>query len=126
MRRTWEDILWIPSLIGNDSLLLLQSVNRKCSTIYNTLVGKEVANRSRFRYRPDVPFRHITEELGFENDAECEAFIVKHNAGNFIKTKESAKEDGTNKIVLETAKALPTIEAAKSAAFKKVDIKGQI
>ncbi|KAK6509861.1 hypothetical protein TWF481_004590 [Arthrobotrys musiformis] len=77
-------------------------------------------------YRPDVPFRHITEELGFENDAECEAFIVKHNAGNFIKTKESAKEDGTNKIVLETAKALPTIEAAKSAAFKKVDIKGQI
>ncbi|KAF3161421.1 hypothetical protein TWF106_006176 [Orbilia oligospora] len=77
-------------------------------------------------YRPDIPFRHITEELGFENDAECEAFLVKHNAGNFIKTKESAKDDGINKIVLETAKALPTVEAAKAVAFKKVDIKGQI
>lgn len=77
-------------------------------------------------YRPDIPFRHITEELGFENDAECEAFIVKHNAGNFIKTKESSKDDGTNKIVLETVKALPIIEAAKAVAFKKVDIKGQI
>ncbi|KAK6356682.1 hypothetical protein TWF718_001022 [Orbilia javanica] len=77
-------------------------------------------------YRPDIPFRHITEELGFENDAECEAFIVKHNAGNFIKTKESSKDEGNSKIVLETAKALPTIEGAKAAAFKKVDIKGQI
>ncbi|KAK6333862.1 hypothetical protein TWF730_004045 [Orbilia blumenaviensis] len=77
-------------------------------------------------YRPDVPFRHITEELGFENDAECEAFIVKHNAGNFIKTKDNPKDDGNSKIVLETAKALATIEVAKAAAFKKVDIKGQI
>ncbi|EPS41669.1 hypothetical protein H072_4435 [Dactylellina haptotyla CBS 200.50] len=82
-------------------------------------------------YRPDVPFRHVTEELGFENDAECEAFLVKYNAGDFIKTKQVTKGEGenkqtTDKIILETQRALPTFEAAKAAAFKKVDIKGQI
>ncbi|KAF3922969.1 hypothetical protein ABW20_dc0102418 [Dactylellina cionopaga] len=77
-------------------------------------------------YRPDVLFRHVTEELGFENDAECEAFLVKHNAGDFLKTKESTKEGGDSKIILETARAMPTIDAARGAAFKRVDIKGQI
>ncbi|KAJ6258489.1 hypothetical protein Dda_6531 [Drechslerella dactyloides] len=77
-------------------------------------------------YRPDIPFRHITEELGFENDSECEAFFVKHNAADFIKTKEDASPGGTGKIILETQKAFPTLEAAKAAAFKRVDIKGQI
>ncbi|KAK6531656.1 hypothetical protein TWF694_002833 [Orbilia ellipsospora] len=82
-------------------------------------------------YRPDVPFRHITEELGFENDAECEAFLVKHNAGQFIKTKQTTKGEGdeqqmVDKVTLETQKAMTTFEAAKAAAFKKVDIKGQI
>ncbi|KAK6337761.1 hypothetical protein TWF696_001241 [Orbilia brochopaga] len=77
-------------------------------------------------YRPDIPFRHITEELGFENDSECEAFFVKHNAADFIKTKDDANAGGKGKIVLETQRALPTLEAAKAAAFKRVDIKGQI
>ncbi|KAF3938933.1 hypothetical protein ABW19_dt0201481 [Dactylella cylindrospora] len=71
-------------------------------------------------YRPDILLRHITEELGFENDAECEAFLVKHNAADFMKTKDNGKR------VLETQKVAPIFEAAKAAAFKKVDIKGQI
>ncbi|EWC47240.1 hypothetical protein DRE_03359 [Drechslerella stenobrocha 248] len=76
-------------------------------------------------YRPEIAFRHITEELGFENDSECEAFFVKQNFSDFVKTKDT-NDDSKGKTVLETQRAYATIEAAKSAAFKRVDIKGQI
>lgn len=70
-------------------------------------------------YRPDIPLRHITEELGFENDEECHAFIVKNNGEAFLETKKDETK-------LQTQKALPTFQAGRAAAFRKVDIKGQI
>jgi len=62
----------------------------------------------------------LTEELGFENDVECETFLVNYNVQHLLEKKP----DGTLK--LQTAQALPALEAAKKMAFGKVDIKGQI
>ena len=71
------------------------------------------------RYKPDVKLRFITEELGFESDDESARFICEHGGQDFL-------EERDNGVRLLTGKALNIFEPAKQAAFKKVDIKGQI
>ncbi|KAI9754344.1 MAG: hypothetical protein M4579_004742 [Chaenotheca gracillima] len=70
-------------------------------------------------YKPDVKIRFITEELGFESDGESVQFLVDHNAQALIEERE----DG---IRLLSGKAGQLFETSKTAAFRKVDIKGQI
>ncbi|KAI9876964.1 MAG: hypothetical protein M1830_005185 [Pleopsidium flavum] len=70
-------------------------------------------------YKPDVVLRFITEELGFESDEESARFICDHGAQSLLEERE----DGVR---LLTGKAGSVFETAKNAAFKRVDIKGQI
>jgi len=71
------------------------------------------------RYKPDVKLGYLTEELAFDDDAECAAFLCDHGAEQYLEKKA----DG---LVLQTGKAGAVFQAAKDAAFRKVDIKGQI
>ncbi|ESU11197.1 hypothetical protein FGSG_05262 [Fusarium graminearum PH-1] len=70
-------------------------------------------------YKPDVKLRFITEELGFESDADAAQFVIDHQGQHLL-------EDRTDYIAFLTGKAGPLFEAARSTAFQKVDIKGQI
>lgn len=70
------------------------------------------------RYKPDVRLRFITEELGFESDDESARFICEHGGQDFL-------EERDNGVRLLTGKATNYFDA-KQAAFRKVDIKGQI
>lgn len=70
-------------------------------------------------YKPSVKLRFITEELGFESDADAAQFIIDHQGQHLL-------EDRTENIAFLTGKAGPLFEGARSDAFRKVDIKGQI
>ena len=74
------------------------------------------------RYKPDVKLRFVTEELGFESDEESAQFIIDHageSSANLLQEK-----DGDVRLL--TGKAGGVFETARAAAFKQVDIKGQI
>ncbi|MCJ1227595.1 hypothetical protein MMC12_004251 [Toensbergia leucococca] len=70
-------------------------------------------------YKPAVKLRFITEELGFESDEESARFLCDYGAQTFLEERE----DG---VCLLTGKVGNTLEVAKDAAFKRVDIKGQM
>ncbi|KAI5463518.1 SAC3/GANP/Nin1/mts3/eIF-3 p25 family-domain-containing protein [Mariannaea sp. PMI_226] len=70
-------------------------------------------------YKPSVKLRFITEELGFESDADAAQFIIDQKGQHLL-------EDGAEHIVFLTGKAGSLFESARSDAFRKVDIKGQI
>jgi hypothetical protein len=63
--------------------------------------------------------RFITEELGFESDADAAQFVIDHHGQHLL-------EDRSDYIAFLTGKAGSLFETARSAAFEKVDIKGQI
>lgn len=71
------------------------------------------------RYKPDVRLRFITEELGFESDADAAQFIIDHNGQHLL-------EERSEYIAFLAGKAGPLFEAPRTAAFRRVDIKGQI
>ncbi|OCK86037.1 hypothetical protein K432DRAFT_388149 [Lepidopterella palustris CBS 459.81] len=75
-------------------------------------------------YKPDVKIRFLTEELGFESDPECIEFLTVHHAGDFLEQK--SEPDGKLTLRMLTSKAGPLFDTLRSAAFSKVDIKGQI
>ena len=66
-----------------------------------------------------MKLRFVTEELGFESDDESARFICDHGGQAFL-------EDREGEVQLLTGKALRFFEPARTAAFKRVDIKGQI
>lgn len=70
-------------------------------------------------YKPDVRLRFITEELGFESDADAAQFIINYNGQGLL-------EDRTEYIAFLTGKAGSLFENARKEAFRIVDIKGQI
>ncbi|KAF2019319.1 hypothetical protein BU24DRAFT_342232 [Aaosphaeria arxii CBS 175.79] len=70
-----------------------------------------------------IALRFLTDELGFENDRECCAFLEAHNAQNMI--EEKVNDNGTQ-LRVNFKGAAPHFEALRAAAFSKVDIKGQI
>ena len=71
------------------------------------------------RYKPDVNIRFITEELGFESDEQSARFLLDHGS-------EELLEEKAGTVRLLTGKAGRMFEGAKTAAYKIVDIKGQI
>ncbi|KAF4509130.1 hypothetical protein G6O67_005431 [Ophiocordyceps sinensis] len=70
-------------------------------------------------YKPDLKLRFLTEELAFESDADTAQFIVDRQGQHLL-------EDRQEYIAFLSGKAGSFFEDAKSAAFRKVDIKGQI
>ncbi|CAL3971538.1 unnamed protein product [Diplocarpon coronariae] len=70
-------------------------------------------------YKPDLRLRYITEELGFESDGDAAQFICDYNGQHLL-------EERANELRFISSKAGPLFEAAKSEAFRTVDIKGQI
>jgi hypothetical protein len=65
-----------------------------------------------------VDVRFITDELGFESDAECVEFLEKRNAEIF--------EHAEGKLKIKTKEALEAFELDKRRLFRVVDIKGQL
>lgn len=61
----------------------------------------------------------LTEELAFESAQDCAQFICEYGGEHLLETK-------TDGPILAAAKAGQVFEQAKSAAFRRVDIKGQI
>lgn len=70
-------------------------------------------------YLPDIKLRFFTEELGFESDDESARFICDHGGQAFLEEREG-------EVRILTKKARNFFESARQAAFRKVDIKGQI
>jgi len=70
-------------------------------------------------YKPDVRLRHVTEELGFESDAQSAQFILDHAPEDLLQERD-------DEVLFLTSKAGQAFENAKRGAFKRVDIKGQI
>ena len=66
-----------------------------------------------------MKIRFVTEELGFESDQEACQFLLQHGPEELLEEKEA-------QVRLLTGKAGAAFEQAKQAAFKSVDIKGQI
>jgi SAC3 family protein LENG8/THP3 len=66
-----------------------------------------------------VKLRFITEELGFESDADAAQFIIDYQGQHLL-------EDRTEYIAFLTGQAGGLFEGPRSSAFQKVDIKGQI
>lgn len=66
-----------------------------------------------------MKLRFITEELGFESDADAAQFLYDHGG-------EALLEERPDGIHVVTKNAGSAFELAKQAAFRKVDIKGQI
>jgi len=71
------------------------------------------------RYKPDVRLRFVTEELGFESDADAAQFILDHGGQDLLQERDDY-------IAFLCGKAGQLFEQAKKLAFAKVDIKGQI
>ena len=69
-----------------------------------------------------MKLRFATEELGFENDEEAAQFIIDHAgeaSAELLQEKEGV-------VRLLTGKVGQMFESARTAAFRHVDIKGQI
>ena len=67
----------------------------------------------------NVDVRFITDELGFESDAETVTFLEDHGAHPFIQLLETGA-----RVNIKDAKT--HFDNLRAAAFSKVDIKGQI
>ncbi|OAR03280.1 hypothetical protein LLEC1_03068 [Akanthomyces lecanii] len=70
-------------------------------------------------YKPDVKLRFVTEELGFESDADAAQFVIDQQGQDLL-------EDRSDNIVFLTGKAGNLFETSRATAFRSVDIKGQI
>lgn len=70
-------------------------------------------------YKPDIKLRFVTEELGFESDADAAQFIIDQNGQHLL-------EDRGEFIAFLAGKAGNLFEASRANAFRTVDIKGQI
>lgn len=92
-------------------------------------------------FRPQVDAKFVVQELGFFDWSELQEFSKKYGIFSFFEIKEQASPspsngDGsskrvqdkkkTNSVFLKTKEAYPIIEGHRLAAFKKIDIKGQI
>ncbi|KAL8920422.1 MAG: hypothetical protein Q9172_004512 [Xanthocarpia lactea] len=68
-------------------------------------------------YKPDVPLRFVTEELGFDSDKDCARFICEHGAPHLLDERDSGvhlltgKAPGFFESALKTASARPDAKA---------------
>lgn len=77
------------------------------------------ANGAPYRYKLDVKLRFVTEELGFDGDSDAFQFLIDQDAQELLELRDS-------EYYFLTAKAKGHFESAKTRAFGRVDIKGQI
>ncbi|KAL9092079.1 MAG: hypothetical protein Q9159_001078 [Coniocarpon cinnabarinum] len=70
-------------------------------------------------FKPDLSLQYVTEELAFKDEQACAQFICEHGGEQLFEQKESG-------IRFLVAKAGQIFEKAKGAAFRTVDIKGQL
>lgn len=83
------------------------------------------------RYKPDVSVHFLAQELAFHGESESDAsdpdagarqcldFLCQHGGESLVERKEGD-------VRFLTGKAGAVFENAKAAAFRGVDIKGQI
>ncbi|KAK5118460.1 hypothetical protein LTR62_002974 [Meristemomyces frigidus] len=82
-------------------------------------------------YKPDVALTFLAKELAFNTDVEdpedfdavqraCLEFLCQHGGESFVERKDSGE------VRFQTGKAIAVFEGARAAAFRGVDIKGQI
>ncbi|KAI9719945.1 MAG: hypothetical protein M1828_005983 [Chrysothrix sp. TS-e1954] len=71
-------------------------------------------------YKPDVPLQFLTEELAFDENEQCCSFLCDHGGEHLFERREDGRID------FATSKASNVFDVAKAAAFRSVDIKGQI
>jgi hypothetical protein len=69
-----------------------------------------------------VTLRFITEELGFESDADAAQFVCQYNGGEYLEERP----DGIRFLTAKAFSSGNVFEVAKKEAFRKIDIKGQI
>ncbi|KAH8729081.1 SAC3/GANP/Nin1/mts3/eIF-3 p25 family-domain-containing protein [Phaeosphaeriaceae sp. PMI808] len=72
----------------------------------------------------NVTLRFLTDELGFDNDDTCRDFLESHGAQNAIEKKIG--ETNSFQYRVKVREAAAAFESLRAAAFRKVDIKGQI
>ncbi|KAI1381832.1 SAC3/GANP/Nin1/mts3/eIF-3 p25 family-domain-containing protein [Hypoxylon crocopeplum] len=70
-------------------------------------------------FKPELKLRYITEELAFESDAEAAQFIMDCDGQDLLQEREEH-------IAFLSGKAGALFETAKTEAFRRVDLKGQI
>jgi hypothetical protein len=80
-----------------------------------------IANTRRYA---NVTLRFLTDELGFDNDKTCRDFIESHGAEDSIEEKTDENNGLHYRVKVRDAAAV--FEALRAAAFRSVDIKGQI
>ena len=102
--------------VGRERLAALANI---CKAYVSTRILVDEISLTRRSYKPLVKLRFITEELAFETDEEAARFICDYEADDSLETKEG-------EVVLACGKAASVFEEAKKAAFRRVDIKGQI
>ncbi|KAK9476252.1 SAC3/GANP/Nin1/mts3/eIF-3 p25 family-domain-containing protein [Lipomyces japonicus] len=68
-------------------------------------------------FRPDISLRFLTDELGFESDISSFEFLTKYAMHIYV---------DADSLKLKTKEAYPQALQNRIAAFKKIDIKGQI
>lgn len=76
-------------------------------------------------YKADVKLRFITEELAFESDADAVQFIIDYQGQHLLEERRNSLT-GEDTIMFMTGKAGGLFEGPRNAAYRKVDIKGQI
>ncbi|KAL8778027.1 MAG: hypothetical protein Q9213_007601 [Squamulea squamosa] len=70
-------------------------------------------------YKPDVPLRFVTEELGFDSDEDCARFTCDHGAPHLL----DERDEGVH---LLTGKAQGFFEPALKAASARPDAKAHV
>lgn len=65
-------------------------------------------------YKPDLPLRFLTEELGFESDTEAARFVLAHAPDEASPSLLVQTDDGA--VRFACARAAPVFERAWAAA----------
>lgn len=97
----------------------MQSVSRPLALSSLSHPFPDITLTVETRYKPDVNLRFIAEELGFEGDSHAMEFITNYGGAHLL-------EQRGDSIAFLTGKAGSLFEAARAAAFRRIDIKGQI
>lgn len=105
--------------IERERLHALANISRAYVT--SSTCGDHVLTRSRYM---NVALRFLTDELGFDDDNACREFLESHGAQQII--EEKVDEQGRPQFRVKVKEAAGLFEGLRAAAFKTVDIKGQI
>ena len=71
-----------------------------------------------------VALRFLTDELGFASENECREFLEVHDARDLV--HEKTDSEGKSQMRVRVKEGAALFEKHRTAAFRRVDIKGQI